>query len=148
MVIDPGPEMTEHAYQILGSCQAEGKTIAAIMITHDHIDHAPGAQELSRLTGAPVFSQKRGNLPDGPLGIEDANLTFEVVSLPGHSSDSVGFILRDDGSFFTGDVIFARSSTMICWPDGSLAQYLDTLDKMSALVQSHVVKRLLTGHVE
>ena len=146
VVIDPGPVGSEHIYRIQEICRAECKKIVAILITHCHSDHAPAAIELSERTGAPILSRLQNNLPEGFLEIEGTSLSIEAISLPGHSSDSVGFLSHDDRSFFTGDVIFSHSSTMIKWPDGPLAQYLDTLDKIAQLARLQRFERLLTGH--
>lgn len=146
VVIDPGPADAEHLERIIAACQTEGGDVAAIILTHDHDDHSAAAPALAELTGAAVLSRNGGTLPEGPIKIEGTRLKLEAVSLPGHSSDSVGILLEEDRAFFTGDVIFARTPTLICWPDGSLAQYLDSLRKMSALVTERGIERLLTGH--
>lgn len=146
VVIDPGPKDSEHLERIIAACQTEGGDVAAIILTHDHDDHSAGAPALAELTGAPIMSRSAGTLPEGTLEIEGTSLKLEAISLPGHSSDSVGILLAEDHVFFTGDVIFARTPTLICWPDGSLAQYLDSLRKMASVITERGVERLLTGH--
>lgn len=146
IVIDPGPDSAEHLKRVQSACQIEGGEVAAIVLTHDHSDHGAGAPALAELTGAPILSRKSGTLPDGPLVLSGSRLNLEVVSLPGHSSDSVGLLLEEDGALFSGDAIFARTPTLVCWPDGSLAQYLDTLEQLMQLLGSRGVERLLPAH--
>lgn len=146
VVVDPGPRDSGHVRRILSFCRAEEKRIAGILLTHVHLDHAPAAEELSSLTGAPVYSHAGGNVKEGKLSIPGFDMDVEVVLLFGHSSDSVGYLIEREGLFLTGDVLFAHSSTMVCWPDGSLEQYLASLDVIAGLVDVGRVSRLLTGH--
>ena len=67
-------------------------------------------------------------------------------ALPGHASDLVGFLMPSDASVMTGDMLFKQSSTLICWPDGSLAAYLESLERLRATVVERNVARLLTAH--
>lgn len=146
VVIDPGPDDAGHIKRVQSACQIEGGEVAAIVLTHSHADHGAGAPMLAELTGAPVLSRTDGTLPDGPLELPGSSLRLEVVSLPGHSSDSVGLLLEEDGVLFSGDAIFARTPTLVCWPDGSLAQYLDTLEKLMQLAGNRGVERFLPAH--
>lgn len=146
VVIDPGPDDIEHLGHIAGRCLQEGRRIAAILLTHDHPDHGDGAERLSTLTGAPIFSKRSKTLYEGLIDIPDSSLKLTTVPLPGHSSDSVGFYLPADAVLFTGDVIFAQSSTMVQWPDGVLASYLESLDVLLRFVTEEGVERFLTGH--
>lgn len=93
-----------------------------------------------------MLTQVDGLLPPGLLFINDIGVTIEVIPLPGHSSDSVGFYVKQGKFILTGDVIFRQSSTMVCWPDGVLAAYMNSLDRLAHFVESHDVELLLTGH--
>ena len=87
-----------------------------------------------------------GTLGPGPLELPGVSLAIEVVPLPGHSSDSVGFLVEEGALVVTGDVVFAQSPTMVCWPDGRMGDYLASLDVLGRLVAERGVERLLTGH--
>ena len=72
-------------------------------------------------------------------------MDIRVLAAPGHTSDSVCFWLPDDGangSLLTGDTILGRGTTVLDYPDGTLGDYLDTLDKLAELGPATV----LPGH--
>lgn len=146
VVVDPGPDSAPHLRAVLRACAEDGYEVAAVLLTHDHADHAEGAERFAALAGAPVLSRKGGTLPDGPLDLGPGAPRLEVIPLPGHASDLVGFLVPADASIVTGDMLFRQSSTLICWPDGSLAEYLDSLERLRAAVEAHGVARLLTAH--
>lgn len=146
VVVDPGPDSASHLRAVQRACAEDGREVAAALVTHDHADHAEGAERFAAMTGAPVLSRKGGTLPDGPLDLGADAPRLEVIPLPGHASDLVGFLVPADASIVTGDMLFRQSSTLICWPDGSLAEYLDSLERLRAAVEAHGVARLLTAH--
>lgn len=146
VVVDPGPDDPAHVERVMETCRAGGRHIAALVLTHDHADHSGGARRLSDLSGAPVLSRATDTLPDGPLVVSGLGREVIVVSLPGHSSDSVGFYVPEDALMLTGDMIFAARPTMIAWPDGMLSSYLQSLSVLEELVKRGGVVRLLPGH--
>jgi len=146
VVVDPGPDSASHLRAVQRACAEDGREVAAVLVTHDHADHAEGAERFAAMTGAPVLSRKGGMLPDGPLDLGADAPRLEVIPLPGHASDLVGFLVPADASIVTGDMLFRQSSTLICWPDGILAEYLDSLERLRAAVEAHGVARLLTAH--
>lgn len=146
IVVDPGPDSAAHLRAVQRACAEDEREVAAILLTHDHADHAEGAERFAAWTGAPVLSRKGGTLPDGPLAFSPSAPQLEVVPLPGHASDLVGFFYPADASVITGDMLFRQSSTLICWPDGSLAEYFASLERLRAVVEAHGVTRLLTAH--
>lgn len=146
VVVDPGPDSAAHLRAVQRACAEDGREVAAILLTHDHADHAEGAERFAAWTGAPVLSRRDGTLPDGPLALGHGAPQLEAVPLPGHASDLVGFLYPADASAVTGDMLFRQSSTLICWPDGSLAEYLDSLERLRAVVEERGVARLLTAH--
>ncbi len=146
VVVDPGPAIEQHLEAISAAVSEEGLQVSTVVLTHDHVDHAEGAQTFADRVGVPLLARNAGNLPDGPLKVADSSLRVEVISLPGHSSDSVGFVLPDDGTAVTGDFIFLQSSTLICWPDGSLSDYLESLSALRSLVGEQGIHTLLTAH--
>lgn len=147
VVVDPGPDVHGHLDDVLRSCQEQGVTVGAIVLTHDHADHAEGATRLSRLTGAPVLGRRVGSLGDGDITPDgETGPQLRTVELPGHTSDSVGIVFAADRAIAIGDLIFDRGSAMIDWPDGSLADYFDTLDRLRSVVVEFGITRILPGH--
>lgn len=146
VVVDPGPAIDNHLDAVRAAVDEDGLRVALVALTHDHADHAEGAQAFAEAVGAPLVGRREGTLPDGALGFEGPGPRLEVVSLPGHSSDSVGFLFPEDESVVTGDFVFLQSSTLICWPDGSLADYLDSLDRLYRIVRERGARTLLTAH--
>ncbi len=136
IVLDPGPDDDAH----LAKLAAQGR-VELVLITHRHADHTAGAARFSDLTGAPVRAADpahchRGGQPlvDGEL-ITAARVRVRVLTTPGHTQDSVCFHLEDDdgpGAMLTGDTILGRGTTVIAHPDGDLASYLDSLDRLAA----------------
>lgn len=146
VVVDPGPDSASHLRAVQRACDEDGCAVAAVLVTHDHADHAEGAERFAAMTGAPVLSRKGGALPDGPLDLGPGAPRLEVIPLPGHASDLVGFLVPSDASIVTGDMLFRQSSTLICWPDGSLAEYMASLERLRSVVEARSVARLLTAH--
>lgn len=146
VVVDPGPDDVACIGRIAEACARRGLTVAAVAVTHDHFDHAECAEEAGRVFGAPVLGVASGTLGPGPLELPGVSLAIEVVPLPGHSSDSVGFLVEEGALVVTGDVVFAQSPTMVCWPDGRMGDCLASLDVLGRLVAERGVERLLTGH--
>ena len=136
IVVDPGPGDAAHLAAL-----AAGGEVELILITHRHHDHTEGAAELARLTGAPVRAADPAHCQGGPALfdgeiIEAAGLVVSVVATPGHTADSVCFVLAGDGdtgSVLTGDTILGRGTTVIAPPDGSLGDYLASLRALSGL---------------
>lgn len=154
-VLDPGPAGDAH----LGAILAAAPTVGAIVVTHTHSDHSPGAAALAAATGAPV-------LGFGPMlrpGIEGHDDTFRadrilvdgdvvagadhrLVALhtPGHASNHLCFLLEGAGErvLFTGDHVMEGSTVVIAPLDGDMGDYLAQLRRVQALG----VDRLLPGH--
>lgn len=107
-VIDPGPDDEAHLEAITAVAK-----IKRILVTHSHPDHIAGVEPLRRRTGARV-----GELPPG----------MSELKTPGHTSDSVCFITI--GAVFTGDTILGRGSSVVAWPDGSVGDYLTSLERL------------------
>jgi glyoxylase-like metal-dependent hydrolase (beta-lactamase superfamily II) len=134
VVIDPGPPLDEH----LAAIRALGRP-AAIVLTHQHPDHAEAAPALAAEVGAPVYAALPGlavgtkPLEDGD-SIEAAGWVLSVVATPGHTSDSV--CLAIDGALFTGDTLLGGSTTIIAPPSGSLADYFVTMKRLGELVDT------------
>lgn len=136
IVVDPGPADAGHL-----SALAAAGPVELILITHRHHDHTEGAVELARMTGASVRAADPAHCSNGaPLRdgerIVAAGVAVTVMATPGHTDDSVCFLLDDDGatgSVLTGDTILGRGTTVIAPPDGSLGAYLSSLQRLAAL---------------
>lgn len=124
IVVDPGPLDESH----LAAVAAHGP-IGTILLTHGHPDHADGLARLAEITGADV----RRSL--GPAELHEGGLRIRAVATPGHTSDSVCFhASADDASvILTGDTILGRGTTIVAHPDGSLGDYLTSLERLAEL---------------
>ena len=123
VVVDPGPLDEGHMQAV-----AEHAPVAAIILTHGHIDHTEGVPRLAELTGAPV------HLPPVHKTLVVDGVQVEPLPTPGHTGDSVCFLIRyrDQEIVLTGDTILGRGTTVVAWPDGDLGDYLVSLDKLAA----------------
>jgi glyoxylase-like metal-dependent hydrolase (beta-lactamase superfamily II) len=145
VVVDPGPDDAGHLQRV-----AEHGPVALIVLTHGHLDHSEGAPMLHAITGAPVLARDPAwcigtdPLPDGPIHVP-GGLDWLAVLTPGHSSDSVSLLLREDRALLTGDTILGRGTTVVAHPDGRLGDYLDSLQRLRDLVGTDV-DVLLPGH--
>jgi glyoxylase-like metal-dependent hydrolase (beta-lactamase superfamily II) len=141
VIVDPGPDDDEHISRVAGLGR-----IALVLISHRHGDHTDGIDKLVELTGAPVravgsgfLRGLSGSLTDGEV-IEAAGLTITVLATPGHTADSVSFVLDD--AVLTGDTVLGRGTTVIDTEDGSLADYLGSLHRLRGLGR----RTVLPGH--
>lgn len=131
VVIDPGPDMPEHLEEVR---RAAGG-VAAVLLTHDHPDHASGAAVFAASVDAPLFAFRSAgaeHLRDGQ-SFAGGGVEITAVHTPGHSSDHVAFFVRSDGALFTGDTVLGRGTSFIDPPDGDLAHYLRSLKRMRDL---------------
>ena len=145
VVVDPGPLDESHLRRIV-----DQGSVAAIVLTHGHFDHAEAAPRLHELTGAPVVARDPALCIDAaPLGDDErrevAGVGWLTVLTPGHSSDSVCLLLDGDRALMTGDTVLGRGTTVVAHPDGTLADYLDSLRRLRDLAQVDV-DMLLPGH--
>ena len=145
VVVDPGPLHEEHLQTIAAS-----GPVQLIVLTHGHFDHAEGAHRLRELTGAPITARDDALCVDAPA-LRDAaksqvaSVEWLTVLTPGHSSDSVCFVLTADRVLLTGDTILGRGTTVVAHPDGRLGDYLDSLQRLRDLAE-HDLDVLLPGH--
>lgn len=152
-VIDPGPEDAAHTQAIIAALA--GRPLAAILITHTHRDHSPGARALKAATGAPVIgcaplalsddgpradaSFDHDYAPDRTLADGDSvrgqGWTLTAVATPGHTSNHLCFALNDTGgaetgALFSGDHVMGWSTSIVSPPDGNMTDYMASLDKL------------------
>jgi glyoxylase-like metal-dependent hydrolase (beta-lactamase superfamily II) len=128
IVIDPGPEDPAHLEEV---ARAAG-TVAHVVVTHDHPDHAPGARSFAEMVGAPVHAFRLAGaerLGDRTV-LRAGALKVTAVHTPGHTSDHTALFVREEGALFTGDAVLGRGTSFIDPPDGDLARYLTSLHKM------------------
>ncbi|WP_285243959.1 MBL fold metallo-hydrolase [Pseudarthrobacter sp. fls2-241-R2A-127] len=137
VVVDPGPPDETHLSALAGAGDVE-----IILVTHRHSDHTAGSARLHELTGAPVRAMDPAHCHGGgaPLAngevVHAAGVDITVLATPGHTSDSVCFHLAADGqhgSVLTGDTVLGRGTTVLDYPDGTLGDYLSSLDRLEAL---------------
>ena len=141
VVVDPGPDQDDHIARLVAlGC------IRLVLISHRHGDHTDGIDKLVAGTGATVRSVGSGflrgmgaHLIDGEV-IHAAGLRITVLATPGHTADSVSFVLDD--AVLTADTILGRGTAVIDDEDGSFADYLASLHRLQAIGRRVV----LPGH--
>ncbi|HEX2762519.1 MAG TPA: MBL fold metallo-hydrolase [Allosphingosinicella sp.] len=147
-VIDPGPNLPEHVDALVDA--VAGERIVAILCTHTHRDHSPASRALAAATGAPIVGCAPLSLSDeGPRAdeafdpeyapdrvladgetVEGPGWTLEAVATPGHTSNHLCFALREEKALFSGDHVMGWSTTVVAPPDGDMAAYMVSLDRL------------------
>ena len=147
VVIDPGPLDEGHLQAVADAVRERGARVVQTILTHGHADHAEGAGRFAELTGAPTRAVGRGHdhLSDGDL-VSAGGLELRVVSTPGHTADSISFALPADHALLTGDTVLGRGTTVVAHPDGELAAYLHSLQRIAHLTGHGDVTAILPGH--
>jgi glyoxylase-like metal-dependent hydrolase (beta-lactamase superfamily II) len=146
VVVDPGPDDDSHLNRIA----AQGP-VELIVLTHGHVDHSEGAPRLHELTGAPVTAFdaslciRAKPLVSATGSQSTAGVDWLTILTAGHSSDSVCFLLPADAALLTGDTVLGRGTTVVAHPDGQLAAYLDSLQRLRDLADLEI-DVLLPGH--
>ena len=139
-LIDPGPNIKEHIDEII---RVGENKIKRILVTHTHTDHSPAALPISKVLDVPMY----GRLIDGESSWEDETFipdvilndadiiktdeyTLEVIHTPGHASNHLCFLIKELNCLITGDHIMEGSTVVIGPPDGNMADYLESLNKL------------------
>ena len=169
IAIDPGPADPEHLDKLW---RAAGGDIRMIVCTHSHPDHSPGAAPLQALCvqagkarppilglpSAPTARTASTFTPDRSLQnnellaldgqAPEGNIThtLRVIHTPGHAANHLCLLLVEDALLFSGDHILNGSTTVVDPPDGNMADYLDSLDKLDAVCAEHGVEFILPAH--
>jgi len=147
VVVDPGPLDEAHLAAV---AEAAGD-VAAVLLTHGHLDHSEGARAFAERAGCGVRAldpeQRLGGegLGDGDV-VEVDGLEVRVVGTPGHTADSLSFLVPADGAVLTGDTVLGRGTTVVAHPDGKLGAYLDSLQRLHALAESREARWVWPGH--
>lgn len=147
VVVDPGPIEDGHLERLT----AELGDVALVLLTHHHFDHAEVAAEFARRKGCPVRALDPGLCVDAaPLADGESltadGLSLRVLTTPGHTADSVSFVLPADGALLTGDMVLGRGTTVVAHPDGQLGPYFTSIERMRALAASGDVRTLWPAH--
>ncbi len=149
-VIDPGPADPVHINAILEA--VKGEEITHVLVTHTHMDHSPGCRLLKEHTDAKTYAygpHGAGKLEEGVTVEEGGDMEFqpdvlvqdgdiieggdwsvECVYTPGHTSNHMCFQLRESKVLFTGDHVMGWSTSIISPPDGDMAAYMESLQKL------------------
>lgn len=133
--IDPGPAIDRHIDAILLRAEALGTAIEAILVTHGHPDHAPGAALLRERTNAPVHAHGNARFPhDRTLNDRDVvrigTTSIETIDAPGHTFDHLVYYDNEDRALFTGDVVLGEGTVVIAPPNGAMRPYQRTLHRL------------------
>ncbi|HEY0571744.1 MAG TPA: MBL fold metallo-hydrolase, partial [Enterovirga sp.] len=152
-IIDPGPDRPEHVAALLDAVR--GETVTHIVVTHTHMDHSPASRALAAATGAPIVGcgphrasrelvqgetrtlegsadlayrpgreMREGDSIDGP------GWTLEALATPGHTANHLAFVLPQEQALFSADHVMAWSTTVIGPPDGSMSDFMASLEKL------------------
>lgn len=158
-VLDPGPDDPAHRDALL--LAIGGAKVAHILVSHTHRDHSPGARPLQARVGAPILAagphrparpvqpgeQMRldaaadteftpdETLADGAL-LEGGGYRLEVVATPGHAANHLAFALLGEDLLFSGDHVMGWATTVVAPPDGSMSDYMASLDRLLARPES------------
>lgn len=147
-VIDPGPADPAHIAALIDSLA--GETVSHIVITHTHMDHSPAAPALKAATGAlivgcaPLMLNDDGPRADAGFdptyapdivmadgdSVSGPGWTLTAVATPGHTSNHLCFALEQEKALFTGDHVMGWSTTVVAPPDGDMADYMASLQKL------------------
>ena len=165
VVVDPGPGDPDHEAALLAAC---GGRVAAVLVTHAHLDHSGGAGEFARRADAPLLGfgpATAGRLPEmdaladtvgGAEGLdtdfapdrhlahgevlEIAGQRIEAIHTPGHFGGHLAFAVGD--AILSGDLVMGWATTLISPPDGDLGRFRESCDRL----RRRRAARFLPGH--
>ncbi|MBU1385376.1 MAG: MBL fold metallo-hydrolase [Alphaproteobacteria bacterium] len=150
-VIDPGPPDQTHLAALLAA--VEGQSVSHVLVTHTHRDHSPLARPFADAVGAPVLAARppariahasgaldedddEAFVPDtiltGGEVVTGDGWTIEAMATPGHASNHMAFVLREENALFSGDHVMGWSTTVVAPPDGDMAAYMASLEAVIA----------------
>jgi glyoxylase-like metal-dependent hydrolase (beta-lactamase superfamily II) len=125
--------------------------VAVVLLTHHHLDHSEAARAFAERVGCgvraldPAYRLGTEGLAEGDVVAVD-DLEVHVVATPGHTSDSLSFVIPSERTVLTGDMVLGRGTTVVAHPDGQLGAYLGSLDRLHALADAHEIETIWPGH--
>ena len=165
IVVDPGDDIPG----ILVLLARHALTVKQIVITHAHIDHIAGAQQLKRLTGAPILYNQQDlplvammdiqagwlNIPTPEVAPPDADLpdnqtvkihglTANVLHTPGHTPGSLSLYLPDQSLLLAGDTLFAGSVGRTDLPGGDISTLIRSIQNRLLTLPDETI--VIPGH--
>lgn len=147
VVVDPGPPDPGHLDAV---AEAAGD-VEVVLLTHHHLDHSESARAFAERVGCgvraldPAYRLGSEGLGEGDV-VTAGDLEVRVVATPGHTADSLSFVVASEGAVLTGDTVLGRGTTVVAHPDGRLGAYLDSLDRLHALAEAHQIDAIWPGH--
>ena len=151
-IIDPGPSIPEHIDAVLDA--VKDCDVSHLLVTHTHLDHSPASAAIKTETGAKTYGYGPhgfGKLDGGQsveegadtdfvpdVAVRDGDViegdgwSFECVHTPGHTSNHICFQWREQQALFCGDHVMGWNTTIVSPPDGDMAGYVASLDKLLA----------------
>lgn len=147
IVVDPGPLHDEH----LDAVAAVAGQVDQVLVTHHHLDHTEAARSFAERMGCgvrgldPAQCWRADPLADGET-LDVGGLRVEVLTTPGHTTDSVSLLVEADRALLTGDMVLGRGTTVIVHPDGDLGSYFDSIARMRSLVTEGRAASLWPAH--
>ncbi len=147
IVVDPGPSMLEHL-DVVAEVAGE---VGVVLLTHHHFDHSEAAREFAERVGCgvraldPAYQLGSEGLSEGDV-VDVDGLEVRVIGTPGHTADSLSFLVPAEGAVLTGDTVLGRGTTVVAHPDGQLGAYLDSLDRLHRLAAANEVATVWPGH--
>lgn len=152
-ILDPGPDLAEHVAALLAAVR--GETVTHIVVSHTHRDHSPAAQAVKAATGAPIVGasvhRSARPLAEGEVNaleasgdttyrpdlemregdaVEGPGWRLEALETPGHMANHLCFALPQERALFSADHVMAWATSIVAPPDGSMSDYMASLDKL------------------
>jgi glyoxylase-like metal-dependent hydrolase (beta-lactamase superfamily II) len=147
VVVDPGPPDPA----LLDAVASAAGDVAVVLLTHHHLDHSEAARAFAERVGCgvraldPAYRLGAEGLGEGDVIAVD-DLEIHVVATPGHTADSLSFVIPSEHTVLTGDTVLGRGTTVVAHPDGQLGAYLDSLDRLHELAETHEIGSIWPGH--
>jgi glyoxylase-like metal-dependent hydrolase (beta-lactamase superfamily II) len=147
IVVDPGPSIGSH----LDAIDEVAGDVSVVLLTHHHHDHSEAAREYAERHGCgvraldPAYRLGSEGLGEGDV-VSIGDVEVHVVATPGHTADSLSFVLPSERAVLTGDTVLGRGTTVVAHPDGQLGAYLDSLDRLHRLAESEEITTIWPGH--
>jgi glyoxylase-like metal-dependent hydrolase (beta-lactamase superfamily II) len=138
VVVDPGPDLLAHRAAVESAVAERAAEVTAVVITHHHADHAEAAGwadgwgvELHAFTPRLIRAEAL-TLGDGGV-LARAGVSLEAIHTPGHASDHLCLRVAETGVVLSGDHILGRGTSVVAWPDGDMAAYVASLERLGEI---------------